>query len=131
MNGSLQTKLPLSSHLKELEDEAIYILREWSPSFGIRAALLHRQGFRACCCVWRSRRSIPPAAIHIIARGYQWKFREMIAFREATVQNLGLKLIVHVNEEGLARGIDPIASGLRATHAHHEDRGLEAGAECV
>ncbi|MBX6328760.1 MAG: sulfate adenylyltransferase subunit CysD [Pseudolabrys sp.] len=40
-----------------------------------------------------------------------WKFREMIAFRDATAARLGLELIVHVNEEGLKRGISPIASG--------------------
>ncbi|MBV9246711.1 MAG: sulfate adenylyltransferase subunit CysD [Methylobacteriaceae bacterium] len=40
-----------------------------------------------------------------------WKFREMIAFRDATARRLGLELIVHVNEEGLKRGISPIASG--------------------
>src|SRR5205085_8264340 len=36
---------------------------------------------------------------------------EMIAFRDATAARFGLELIVHVNQEGLARGIDPIASG--------------------
>jgi sulfate adenylyltransferase subunit 2 len=35
----------------------------------------------------------------------------MIAFRDATAARLGLELIVHVNRDGLARGIDPIASG--------------------
>ena len=40
-----------------------------------------------------------------------WKFREMIAFRDARAKQLGLELIVHVNRDGLARGIDPIASG--------------------
>ena len=40
-----------------------------------------------------------------------WKFREMIEFRDATAARLGMELIVHVNEEGLARGISPIASG--------------------
>jgi sulfate adenylyltransferase subunit 2 len=40
-----------------------------------------------------------------------WKFRAMIAFRDATAARLGLELIVHVNKEGLAQGIDPIASG--------------------
>ncbi len=40
-----------------------------------------------------------------------WKFREMIAFRDATAARLGMELIVHVNEEGLRRGISPIASG--------------------
>src|SRR5271155_747544 len=40
-----------------------------------------------------------------------WKFREMIAFRDATAKRVGMDLIVHTNEEGLARGISPIASG--------------------
>jgi len=40
-----------------------------------------------------------------------WKFREMISFRDATAERLGLKLLVHVNEEGLARGINPFDSG--------------------
>jgi sulfate adenylyltransferase subunit 2 len=35
----------------------------------------------------------------------------MIAFRDATAQRLGLDLIVHVNQEGIERGIDPISSG--------------------
>ena len=40
-----------------------------------------------------------------------WKFREMIAFRDATARQLGLDLVVHTNEEGRVRGIDPITSG--------------------
>ncbi len=40
-----------------------------------------------------------------------WKFRDMIAFRDETVTRLGLDLIVHVNQDGIARGINPIASG--------------------
>jgi sulfate adenylyltransferase subunit 2 len=40
-----------------------------------------------------------------------WKFREMIAFRDQTAKRLGLRLLVHVNEEGIARGINPFDSG--------------------
>jgi sulfate adenylyltransferase subunit 2 len=40
-----------------------------------------------------------------------WTFREMIAFRDGITQRLGLELIVHINEDGLQRGIDPIRSG--------------------
>src|SRR6201993_3732989 len=40
-----------------------------------------------------------------------WKFREMIAFRDQTAERLGLDLRVHVNKEGVARGISPVASG--------------------
>ena len=40
-----------------------------------------------------------------------WKFREMIAFRDATAARLGLKLLVHINPDGLARGINPFTHG--------------------
>src|SRR3974377_1395905 len=40
-----------------------------------------------------------------------WKFREMIAFRDATARRHGLDLIVHINEDGLAQGNSPITSG--------------------
>jgi sulfate adenylyltransferase subunit 2 len=40
-----------------------------------------------------------------------WKFREMISFRDETAVRLGMDLLVHVNQEGLKRGISPVASG--------------------
>ncbi|EJN13062.1 sulfate adenylyltransferase, small subunit [Bradyrhizobium sp. YR681] len=40
-----------------------------------------------------------------------WKFREMIAFRDETARRLGIEMLVHVNHDGLSRGIGPIASG--------------------
>jgi sulfate adenylyltransferase subunit 2 len=40
-----------------------------------------------------------------------WKFREMIAFRDRIAAERGLELIVHVNAEGVARGIDPLVHG--------------------
>jgi sulfate adenylyltransferase subunit 2 len=43
-----------------------------------------------------------------------WKFREMIAFRDETARRLGLELIVHVNQDGVRRGISPVASGSQA-----------------
>ncbi len=41
----------------------------------------------------------------------KWKFREMITFRDELVANLGLKLIVHTNQEGLKQGIGPFTHG--------------------
>ena len=40
-----------------------------------------------------------------------WKFREMIEFRDQTAKRLGLDLIVHINQDGVARGINPFDSG--------------------
>jgi sulfate adenylyltransferase subunit 2 len=46
-----------------------------------------------------------------------WKFREMIRFRDETAKRLGLDLIVHVNEEGVKRGVNPFDSGA-SVHTH-------------
>ncbi len=40
-----------------------------------------------------------------------WKFREMIEFRDETAKRLGLDLIVHINQDGVKRGINPFDSG--------------------
>ena len=40
-----------------------------------------------------------------------WKFREMIAFRDARAKELGLDLLIHTNPDGLARGVGPVSHG--------------------
>lgn len=40
-----------------------------------------------------------------------WKFREMIAFRDAAVAKLGVDLCVHINQEGVRQGISPLTHG--------------------
>ena len=40
-----------------------------------------------------------------------WKFREMIAFRDEAAKRAGMDLLVHINQDGVARGISPVASG--------------------
>jgi sulfate adenylyltransferase subunit 2 len=52
--------------------------------------------------------SLPFPLLHIDTT---WKFREMIAFRDETARRLGLDLRVHINQDGVARGVSPVASG--------------------
>ncbi|NIK86890.1 sulfate adenylyltransferase subunit 2 [Rhizomicrobium palustre] len=40
-----------------------------------------------------------------------WKFREMISFRDAMAKKLGIDLLVHINEDGVRRGVNPFDSG--------------------
>ena len=40
-----------------------------------------------------------------------WKFRAMYEFRDAVAQRVGMQLLVHVNQEGLAAGIGPFTHG--------------------
>ena len=76
------------------------------------AALLDRQGLLRSCCIWRARRSIPARPpfplLHIDTT---WKFRAMIAFRDATVRRFGLELRTHTNPDGLRENINPFDHG--------------------
>jgi len=102
----------LPDHLRQLEAEAIGILRETVAEFR-QPVLLYSIGKDSSVVLHLARKAFHPATppfplLHIDTN---WKFREMIALRDATVRRLGVELIVHVNGEGIARGIDPIASG--------------------
>jgi sulfate adenylyltransferase subunit 2 len=102
----------LSKHLRRLEAEAIGIMREVAAEFR-NPVLLYSIGKDSSVMVHLARKAFAPAKppfplLHIDTG---WKFREMIAFRDATVRRLGLDLLVHINEEGKARGVNPIASG--------------------
>ena len=56
-----------------------------------------------------------------------WKFREMISFRDQRAKELGLDLLVHINEEGLRAGIGPFA-WIGRPYRRDEDRRTSAGA---
>jgi sulfate adenylyltransferase subunit 2 len=118
MSCASNTRLPLSSHLKELEDEAIYILREVAAEFR-NPVLLYSIGKDSSVLLHLAVKAFYPAKLPfpLLHVDTKWKFREMIAFRDATAQKLGVKLIVHVNEDGLRRGIDPIVAG-SVLHTH-------------
>jgi sulfate adenylyltransferase subunit 2 len=101
-----------SKHLKRLEAEAIGIMREVAAEFR-NPVMLYSIGKDSSVMVHLARKAFAPAKppfplLHIDTG---WKFREMIAFRDATMRRLGLDMLVHTNEEGQARGISPIASG--------------------
>lgn len=65
--------------------------------------------------------SSPPFPFLHIATG--WDFRAMITYRDRIANELGLDLIVHTNEDGLRRGINPIASG---PQLHAQEMSTEA-----
>lgn len=102
----------LPRHLRQLEAGSIGILREVAAEFR-RPVLLYSIGKDSSVLLHLALKAFYPAKppfplLHIDTT---WKFREMLAFRDATAERLGLDLIVHVNREGLERGIDPIVSG--------------------
>jgi sulfate adenylyltransferase subunit 2 len=101
-----------STHLARLEAESIHIMREVAAEFR-NPVMLYSIGKDSSVMLHLAMKafypSLPPfPLLHVDTT---WKFREMIAFRDATVERLGLKLIVHVNSDGIARGINPFDSG--------------------
>jgi sulfate adenylyltransferase subunit 2 len=102
----------LRRHLRRLEAEAITILREVAAEFR-NPVLLYSMGKDSSVLLHLARKAFHPGKppLPLLHVDTTWKFREMIEFRDATAASLGLELIVHVNREGLARGIGPVASG--------------------
>ncbi len=104
--------LVLPPHLRRLEAEAITILREVAAEFR-NPVLLYSIGKDSSVLLHLARKAFYPGKppLPLLHVDTTWKFREMIEFRDATARRLGLELIVHVNRDGLARGINPFASG--------------------
>jgi len=102
----------LPAHLRRLESESIGIMREVAAEFR-NPVMLYSIGKDSSVMLHLARKAFfpgkPPFPLLHIDTG--WKFREMIAFRDETARRLGLDLFVHINEEGRARGINPINSG--------------------
>ena len=100
------------THLDILEAEAIHILRETAASFE-RPVLMYSIGKDSTVLLHLAMKAFWPAKppfplLHIDTT---WKFREMIAFRDAAVAKLGVDLRVHINEEGVRQGISPMTHG--------------------
>ena len=102
----------LPKHLKSLEAEAIGIMWDTVAEFR-NPVMLYSIGKDSSVMLHLARKAFFPARLPfpLLHIDTGWKFREMIAFRDATVRHLELDLIVQVNEEGRARGINPITSG--------------------
>jgi sulfate adenylyltransferase subunit 2 len=102
----------LPRHLRRLEAESIEIMRDVVAEFK-KPVMLYSIGKDSSVMLHVALKAFHPAKLPfpLLHVDTTWKFRDMIAFRDATAQRLALDLIVHVNQEGVARGINPIASG--------------------
>jgi sulfate adenylyltransferase subunit 2 len=104
-----------STHLDRLESESIHIMREIAAECR-NPVLLYSIGKDSSVLLHLARKAffpepIPFPLLHIDTT---WKFRDMIAFRDARAKELGLDLIVHTNQDGVKRGVNPITHGSEA-----------------
>ncbi len=100
------------THLKQLEAESIHIIREVAAAFG-NPVMLYSIGKDSSVMLHLARKAFYPGRLPfpLLHVDTTWKFREMIAFRDAQAKRLGLELIVHINEEGVKAGINPFDHG--------------------
>ncbi len=100
------------THLKQLEAESIHIIREVAAEFE-RPVMLYSIGKDSAVMLHLAMKAFYPGKppFPLMHVDTTWKFREMIEFRDRHTQNLGLELIVHVNEEGVKQGISPLTHG--------------------
>ena len=100
------------THLQRLEAESIYILREVVAECE-RPVMLYSIGKDSSVMLHLAKKAFHPAKppFALLHVDTTWKFRAMYEFRDRMAQELGLDLIVHVNPDGLAQGINPFTHG--------------------
>ncbi len=100
------------SHLERLEAESIHIMREVVAECA-RPVMLYSIGKDSSVMLHLAQKAFYPGRppFPLLHVDTTWKFREMIAFRDATARRVGMDLIVHVNPEGVAMGINPFVHG--------------------
>ena len=91
------------THLRELESESIYILRETVAQFR-NPVLLYSVGKDSSVLVHLARKAFYPGPLPFpflhVDTGY--KFKEMLEFRDRFTKEIGARLIVHRNEDAIA-----------------------------
>ena len=100
------------SHLDRLEAQAIYIFREVAAQF-LNPVMLYSIGKDSSVLLHLARKAFYPGKIPfpLLHVDTNWKFKEMISFRDKLKQKLDLNLIVHKNPDGLEMNINPFIHG--------------------
>ena len=116
------------SNLRELEAEAIHIIREVAAEFE-NPVMLYSIGKDSSVMVRLAEKAFYPGKVpfplmHIDSK---WKFREMVEFRDRYAKEKGWNLIVHYNKEGFDAGIGPFTHGSKVHTDVMKTQALLAG----
>jgi sulfate adenylyltransferase subunit 2 len=100
------------THLQRLEAESIHIMREVVAE-AENPVMLYSIGKDSSVMLHLAMKAFHPAKppFPLLHVDTTWKFRDMYAFRDRMAQELGLDLMVHINQEGVAMGINPFDHG--------------------
>jgi len=100
------------THLRQLEAESIHIFREVVSEFD-KPVMLYSIGKDSSVLLHLARKAFYPSRIPfpLLHVDTTWKFKEMIEFRDKIVKEYDLDLLVHINADGVERGIGPFTHG--------------------
>jgi sulfate adenylyltransferase subunit 2 len=100
------------THLRQLEAESIHIIREVASEFE-NPVMLYSVGKDSAVMLHLARKAFYPSAppFPLMHVDTTWKFREMIEFRNKMAAESGMKLLVHSNQEGIEKNINPFTHG--------------------
>ena len=103
---------PTLSHLQALEAEAVHIIREVAAEFR-NPVMLYSIGKDSGVLAHLARKAFHPGRVPfpLLHVDTTWKFRAMYEFRERFCRENGLELLVHTNEEGRAKNVNPFDYG--------------------
>jgi sulfate adenylyltransferase subunit 2 len=105
-------RAPLSAHLKALEAESIEIMREVAAAFD-NPVMLYSIGKDSGVMLHLAAKAFYPSKLPfpLLHVDTKWKFADMIRHRDTIAEKYGVDLLVYTNQDGVDRGINPIASG--------------------
>ncbi|MGQ3671494.1 sulfate adenylyltransferase subunit CysD [Xanthobacter sp. TB0136] len=100
------------THLKRLEAESIFIMREVASEFS-NPVMLYSIGKDSAVMLHLAVKAFYPSKppFPLLHVDTTWKFREMISFRDRMARELGFELLTHTNPDGLAQNINPFDHG--------------------
>jgi len=100
------------SHLDRLEAESIHIMREVAAT-SINPVMLYSVGKDSAVMLHLALKAFAPGKLPfpVLHVDTTWKFKEMISFRDKMVADNGLDLLVHINAEGVKKGVGPFTHG--------------------
>ena len=100
------------THLKQLEAESIHIIREVAAEFD-NPVMMYSIGKDSSVMLHLARKAFYPGKppFPLMHVDTTWKFKEMIEFRDKMAKDIGMDLIVHINQEGVEQGVGPFTHG--------------------
>jgi sulfate adenylyltransferase subunit 2 len=100
------------THLRALEAESIHIMREVVAEFE-NPVMMYSIGKDSMAMLRLAQKAFYPAPLPfpLLHVDTTWKFREMYAMRDTYCRDNNIKLIVHINQEGLKAGVNPFSVG--------------------